>query len=323
MAAKVTNNTYGTLSASISDSATTLTLNSGEGARFPALGAGDYFYATLVDTSNNLEIIKVTARSVDSMTIVRGQDGTTARAYGLNDRLELRPVAALFNEKADVSTVEAQLADKLDYVAPGASGNVLTSTGSGWESQALDIGAIGSSVVVFESSGTWSAPSGITRALVMCVGGGGGAGGSLGIYVGGIGGNGGFALVAVTGLSGSVSITVGSAGNGAYRASGAAGTTSSFGSYVTCGGGGGGAVAINASGAVGANGTVTVSSGTTVRSGGAASGYLYTSGNTTTNQTAVSFSVTGAYAAGHGGDKGGSYSTYGRGGTGGVVVIAY
>lgn len=105
MAAKVTNNAYGTLSAGITNVATTLTLNSGEGARFPALGAGDYFYATLVDTSNNLEIIKVTARSVDSMTIVRGQDGTTAKAYVINDRLELRPTAALFEEKASLEYV--------------------------------------------------------------------------------------------------------------------------------------------------------------------------------------------------------------------------
>lgn len=106
MAAKVTNNAYGTLSAGITNSATTITLNSGEGARFPALGAGDYFYATLVDTSNNLEIVKVTARSVDSLTVVRGQDSTTARAYALNDRLELRPTAALFEEKASLEYVD-------------------------------------------------------------------------------------------------------------------------------------------------------------------------------------------------------------------------
>jgi hypothetical protein len=156
MAAKVTNNAYGTLSAGITDSATSLTLNSGEGARFPALGAGDYFYATLVDTSNNLEIIKVTARSVDSMTIIRGQDGTTARAYGLNDRLELRPVAALFNEKVDLESITpvsrggtgrstltsnaviiGNGASEVNAVAPGTAGNVLTSTGSDWVSSPL------------------------------------------------------------------------------------------------------------------------------------------------------------------------------------------
>jgi len=98
MGVKVSNNAFGTLSAGISSSDTTVTLDSGQGARFPTLGAGDYFYGTIVDTSNNLEIVKVTARSTDSMTVVRGQDDTTARAYVIGDRFELRPVAALFED---------------------------------------------------------------------------------------------------------------------------------------------------------------------------------------------------------------------------------
>ena len=69
MGVKVENNAFGVLSAGITTSDTTITLDSGEGARFPTLGSGDYFYATIVDTSNNLEIVKVTARSNDSMTV--------------------------------------------------------------------------------------------------------------------------------------------------------------------------------------------------------------------------------------------------------------
>jgi hypothetical protein len=68
---------------------------------FPNPGAGEYFYATLVDATYNVEIIKCTARSTDTLTIVRAQDGTTARAYITGDRLELRPVAEHFREKAD------------------------------------------------------------------------------------------------------------------------------------------------------------------------------------------------------------------------------
>lgn len=107
MGLKVANNAFGTLNAGISNVATTLVLSSGEGSRFPTLSAGDYFYATLIDTSNNLEIVKVTARSTDTLTIVRAQDGTTARAYSTNDRFELRPTAALFNEKADAAELNA------------------------------------------------------------------------------------------------------------------------------------------------------------------------------------------------------------------------
>ena len=112
MGLKVTNNAFGTLNASINSSATTIVLVAGQGARFPTLSAGDYFYATLIDTSNNLEIVKCTARSTDTLTVVRAQDNTTARAYATNDRFELRPTAALFNEKANTDDVTTLLAAK-------------------------------------------------------------------------------------------------------------------------------------------------------------------------------------------------------------------
>ena len=82
------------LAASISSSATTITVTSGQGALFPAVPAGSIFYATLTDSSNNLEIVKITARSTDAMTVVRAQEGTTARAYAAADKLELRVTAA-------------------------------------------------------------------------------------------------------------------------------------------------------------------------------------------------------------------------------------
>jgi len=101
MGVKITNNASATLAAGISDSATTLTVTTGQGASFPTLTGVDYCWLTLVDTSNNLEIIKCTARSTDSFTIVRAQDNTTARAFAISDRLELRPTAALFDEFAN------------------------------------------------------------------------------------------------------------------------------------------------------------------------------------------------------------------------------
>lgn len=101
MSVKFSNNAYGTLNAGISSSDTSLTLSSGQGARFPTLASGDYFYATLIDTSNNLEIIKVTARSTDVLTIVRGQESTTARTYAIGDRVELRVTAGGLTDAAN------------------------------------------------------------------------------------------------------------------------------------------------------------------------------------------------------------------------------
>ena len=48
MGVKITNNAFGTLAAGINTTDTTVTIDSGQGARFPSLGANEYFFATLV-----------------------------------------------------------------------------------------------------------------------------------------------------------------------------------------------------------------------------------------------------------------------------------
>lgn len=82
------NNAQTVLAAGISASATTMTVNSGTGALFPSPSAGvSFFKLTLVDaaTGQLTEIVHVTARTGDTMTIDRGQEGTTARAWSAND----------------------------------------------------------------------------------------------------------------------------------------------------------------------------------------------------------------------------------------------
>lgn len=96
MAVKYTNNASSTLASGITDTATSLTVATGEGAEFPPLASGDYFFGTLVGTSTT-EIVKVTARSSDTMTIVRGQDNTTAAAWDAGTKFELRVCAALID----------------------------------------------------------------------------------------------------------------------------------------------------------------------------------------------------------------------------------
>jgi len=104
MPALVTNNASATLSAGITASATTITLGSGQGSLFPAASGTSVFWATIVNSSNQVEIVKVTARATDSLTVIRGQDSTTAYAFSVGDKLELRPTAALFNAKLDADT---------------------------------------------------------------------------------------------------------------------------------------------------------------------------------------------------------------------------
>ena len=112
MSVKFSNNGHSTLAASLASNATSITVASGHGARFPSLSSGEYFYATLIDASNNLEIVKVTARSSDVLTATRAQESTTARAYAIGDRIELRVTAAGITD-----------ATNIDNIVPSQSGN--------------------------------------------------------------------------------------------------------------------------------------------------------------------------------------------------------
>jgi len=104
---KFTNNAKTTLTASLSNSATSASVTSSSG--FPSLSGSDYFYATLAEVLDDttLEIVKVTAVSGTTWTISRAQDNTTARSYSSGDKIELRASAGLFtdllNEKATVA----------------------------------------------------------------------------------------------------------------------------------------------------------------------------------------------------------------------------
>ena len=103
---KFTNNAHGSLNASINDSVTTITLVSGDGAKFPSLTGSEYFYATLIKSNNDIEIVKVTARSTDELTVVRNQEGSGNKAFDAGDRIELRITAQGI---ADISNINNNL----------------------------------------------------------------------------------------------------------------------------------------------------------------------------------------------------------------------
>jgi hypothetical protein len=90
MALILQNNAISKLAAGIASGATSLTVTAGEGAKFPALGGGDWFPLTLLKPDNTLEIVRCTARAGDVFTITRAQEGTGAIAFVTGDRVELR-----------------------------------------------------------------------------------------------------------------------------------------------------------------------------------------------------------------------------------------
>ena len=102
------NNAYSSLAANASNVTTTLTLATDTGARFPSPTGGNYFLLTLVGLDSNAnesswEIVKVTARSTDTLTVVRAQESTTAVAWNTGTRVESRATAGTF---ANYETVD-------------------------------------------------------------------------------------------------------------------------------------------------------------------------------------------------------------------------
>ena len=106
MGIKLTNTAATIVPLAVSSTATSLTVATGAGVLFPILGTGDYFYATLQDVNNNLEIVKVTARTDDIMTLVRAQESTLAIPFPANSKFEIR---------VTVESIQSQL-DDLDFL---------------------------------------------------------------------------------------------------------------------------------------------------------------------------------------------------------------
>lgn len=177
------NNAQTVLAAGISASATSLTVNSGTGSLFPAPSAGvSFFKLTLIDaaTGQLTEIVHVTARSGDTMTIDRAQEGTTARAWSANDIAanmmtagtlsyvlsNFQPLDATLSALAGLATganklpyfTGTDLADQTDFtsvgrdiVGQGSIANVLTYLGLG-EAAKLNVGTTAGTVAAGNDS---------------------------------------------------------------------------------------------------------------------------------------------------------------------------
>ena len=126
MAVVFSNNAATTLAAGVSSSATSLTVNNG--ASFPDVSsASDHSYITLEDIDSNREVVKLTNRSGNTLTVVRAQDGTTARSFTIGDKVELRITAILLNEVA----AQADTDTNTEYTAGSGldlSGTTFTNT---------------------------------------------------------------------------------------------------------------------------------------------------------------------------------------------------
>jgi len=115
MAELFTNLARSTLAAGITNVATSLTVQTGDGNDlFPNPGGSDFFRCILFKkATGDIEIIRCTARSGDTLTITRAQEqignlAATAFAFNAGDIIELRPTKGFFDSLGAVTTSSIQ-----------------------------------------------------------------------------------------------------------------------------------------------------------------------------------------------------------------------
>jgi hypothetical protein len=211
--------------------------------------------ATSFDGSGNISI-PVTAINADGIT-----SGTLGVARGGTGATTLNSEAVIIGNTTGA----------VKFVAPGTSGNVLTSNGSAWASQAIAAG--GNYVAQFYTSpATWTKPASVKAVKVTVIGGGGGGNGGKGApgsgfnSTGGAGGGVAIEYLSAPSIPGPVTVTVGAGGTGgpapgveSSTTAGGAGGTTSFGPFLSATGGGG--ALASSSGGIGSGGNLNIGGG--------------------------------------------------------------
>ncbi len=169
----------------------------------------------------------ITAPAIDVATPVTTADGGTGlSSFTTNGAMYATSTSALTTGTLPVAsggTGAATLTSNnvllgngtsaVQFVAPGSSGNVLTSNGTTWTSAAAGGGQI--QTEVFSSPGTWTKPASATQVRVTVVGGGGGSSFPGGPQAGGSGGTSSFGpAVSATGGAGGTGSVAGANGTG-------------------------------------------------------------------------------------------------------------
>ena len=98
----------------------------GDGVKFPVISdVSDWFPLTLTKSTGDSEIVRVTARAADTLTVTRAQEGTTAIAFNAGDRAELRLTAGVFTTlTAEMMTALAAQGTQLAALLPPGAGPI-------------------------------------------------------------------------------------------------------------------------------------------------------------------------------------------------------
>lgn len=129
MPQQFSNNARSTLTSTITDTATSLTIQAGAADLFPTANVGtgsipsanNWFKATIQDVSGNVEIIYVRTRNAGNAVfsnILRGQEGTTARNFVAGSVVGLRVTAADIQASINIPGADNTFTGNNTFVQP-------------------------------------------------------------------------------------------------------------------------------------------------------------------------------------------------------------
>jgi len=146
-------------------SGTSLVVASGHGTRFPNPATANFSAivcpAAQQPTIDNAEIVRVTAKSTDTLTITRAQEGTSARSIVVGDRIYAGLTAGTFYDKADIDAANfVNAANAVQKATIDAKGDILAGTANDAVDN-LTVGSNKTGLVADSSQSTglrWGAP---------------------------------------------------------------------------------------------------------------------------------------------------------------------
>lgn len=152
------NNVSTSLGSAISSTATTITLASG--ANLPIVPPGSYFPLTLNDkaTGTVYEIVYVTAITGVSLTVIRGQEGTTAQSWLVGDY-----AYGAFTAQSVLTANPGYLLNPMT-----AAGDLIVGGASG-AAERLGVGTAGQILTVSGGTPAWVSPSSSSGVLADTV----------------------------------------------------------------------------------------------------------------------------------------------------------
>ena len=265
------NNAVSTLLSPISNIATAIFLQTGEGALFPEPVAGQRFAATLTNAAGDIEIVYCSAQpNPDELTVSRGEEGTDPLAWSAGDSITMRLTMGIMVQmlQGDANVLVDSNADMVDGInanatptpnellpldgssqLPATAYNSLLLEGQDLAyvlARANHTGIIPTAGLPASlartyllADGSFTTPDNISyMSINLRSGGGGGGGGGCGpsgSFGGGGGGGGGSSLTTriITAIPGEViSVVVGAGGAGGIGRANLAGTAGSAGAYT-------------------------------------------------------------------------------------------